>query len=95
MKESSKSLGETHSLEIAKELRLIRRSFYIAIALLLVIACGVYGLNFGEVLAVSFLAFIVFSLIVFIYRFKSYVAERRAWKEYSETPINHEANRTS
>jgi uncharacterized membrane protein len=88
MNEANQNPDEKTSIEIAKELRLIRRLLCVVILLLLAIVCGVFGLEFGEMLALAFLAYIIFAMVMFVYRFKSYLEERREWKKYSETPIN-------
>ena len=95
MNEPNQNPDEKTSTEISKELRLIRRTLNVMILLLFAVVCGVYGLEFGEMLALTFLASIVFAIFQFVYRFKSYLADRRKWKEFSETPINNPLDRTS
>lgn len=89
MKEANHNQDGKTSIKIVEELRLIRRLLYVSVLLLLAVVCGVYGLDFGEMLAMAFLVSIIFAMFQFIYRLKSYLAERREWKEFSETPINH------
>jgi len=95
MKEANHNPDGKTSIKVLEELRLIRRLLSVAILLLLAIVCGVFGLDFGEMLALAFLASIIFSVVLFVYRYRSFLEKRREWKEYSETPISNPLDRTS